>query len=52
MPDKLKKKQTTRMLKLICTNCDWTCRTTAVHMREEMDCPNGHTCGGHLYQPD
>ena len=41
-----KKKQTTRMLKLVCTECDWTCRTTQVHIHAEMSCPTD--CGGRL----
>jgi hypothetical protein len=34
-----KKKQGTRMLKLVCTECDWTCRTTKVHIHDDMLCP-------------
>ena len=34
-----KKKQTTRMLKLVCTECEWTCRTTQVHIHDDMLCP-------------
>lgn len=34
-----KKKQGTRMLKLVCTECDWTCRTTATHIHQDMLCP-------------
>ena len=41
-----KKKQTTRMLKLVCDFCDWTCRTTAVHIHDAMSCPVCH--GGNL----
>lgn len=47
-----KKKQTTRMLKLVCTSCDWTCRTTAAHIFDNMDCPAHERCGGHIFQPD
>jgi hypothetical protein len=46
-----KKKQTTRMLKLVCTDCGWTCRTTQVHMREDMTCPL-NDCDGQLNVPD
>lgn len=41
-----KKKQTTRMLKLTCDHCGWTCRTSAKHVLEVMACPS--TCGGLL----
>ena len=34
-----KKKQTTRMIKLACDYCDWTCRTTASHIHDAMRCP-------------
>lgn len=43
-----KKKQTTRMLKLACDHCGWTCRTSAKHVLEVMACPS--TCGGLLRQ--
>jgi hypothetical protein len=46
-----KKKQTTRMIKLVCTSCDWTCRTSSVHIHDEMQCPMADSCGGHLYNP-
>jgi hypothetical protein len=46
-----KKKQTTRMLKLVCVDCGWTCRTTQVHMREDMTCPL-NDCDGQLNVPD
>ncbi len=41
-----KKKQTTRMLKLVCDECDWSCRTTASHIHDDMKCPLD--CDGHL----
>jgi hypothetical protein len=41
-----KKKQTTRMIKLSCDSCDWTCRTSRVHIHDELSCPTG--CGGEL----
>lgn len=34
-----KKKQTTRMIKVMCDHCDWSCRTTAIHIHEGMRCP-------------
>lgn len=45
-----KKKQTTRMLKLTCNECDWACRTTISHIADHhwLRCPTG--CGGHLEQ--
>jgi hypothetical protein len=43
-----KKKQTTRMLKLTCDDCAWSCRTTASMIEDNMICPTG--CGGHLLQ--
>lgn len=46
-----KKKQTTRMLKLVCVDCGWSCRTTQVHMREEMTCPL-NDCDGQLNVPE
>lgn len=41
-----KKKQTTRMIKLSCTQCDFTCRTSAKHITDDLACPTG--CGGEL----
>lgn len=42
-----KKKQTTRLIKLECDECDWTCRTTNKHIDgQELQCPTG--CGGYL----
>jgi hypothetical protein len=46
-----KKKQTTRMLKLVCGECGWSCRTTATHINSELRCPCVD-CDGDLYQPD
>ena len=43
-----KKKQTTRMLKLECDTCEWTCRTSKAHIHEIMECPL--SCGGSLVQ--
>ena len=43
-----KKTQTTRMIKLACNVCDWTCRTTASHISDVMLCPMD--CGGRLDQ--
>ena len=43
-----KKKQTTRMLKLVCDDCAWSCRTTASMIESDMHCPTG--CGGNLLQ--
>lgn len=43
------KKQTTRMRKLQCDTCDWTCRTTAKHIVEVLACPVAE-CGGALRQ--
>lgn len=42
------KKQTTRMLKLECPECSFSCRTTAKHIEahDELMCPTG--CGGVL----
>lgn len=34
-----RKKQTTRMLKLVCSECDWTCRTSKAHIHDDMLCP-------------
>lgn len=34
-----KKKQTTRMIKVSCDQCDWSCRTTAIHIHDGMRCP-------------
>ena len=44
-----KKKQGTRMLKLVCTECGWTCRTTEKHIdrHDAMTCPL-LGCGGQL----
>lgn len=44
-----KKKQTTRMIKLECDQCGWTCRTTEKHIDEHdaMTCPL-LGCGGEL----
>jgi hypothetical protein len=48
-----KKKQTTRMLKLVCNECDWMCRTTAKHIAPGMNCPlTSEGCGGQLEQAD
>jgi len=47
-----KKKQTTRMLKLVCDECGWTCRTASSHIHESMQCPMYAECGGHLRMPD
>lgn len=41
-----KKKQTTRMIKLSCDQCEFTCRTSAKHIHDVMICPTG--CGGNL----
>lgn len=42
-----KKKQTTRLIKLDCDECEWTCRTTNKHIEgQELACPTG--CGGYL----
>ena len=43
-----KKKQTTRMLKLVCTSCDWTCRPSSKHVLDGLTCPT--ECGGDLVQ--
>lgn len=45
-----KKKQSTRMLKLLCDSCGWTCRTAAKHIEpyDVLDCPT--QCGGTLEQ--
>ena len=43
-----KKKQTTRLIKLVCNECEWTCRTTKLHIHAELTCPTG--CGGYLGQ--
>lgn len=43
-----KKKQTTRLIKLQCDECEWTCRTTKLHIHDELACPTG--CGGYLMQ--
>lgn len=40
------KKQTTRMIKLSCDCCSWSCRTTRQHIVEELGCPTD--CGGML----
>lgn len=40
-----RKKQTTRMIKLICEHCGWSCRTTGNHI--EAGLPTCH-CGGHI----
>jgi hypothetical protein len=49
-----KKKQTTRMLKLTCDECGWSCRTTKQHIEglgELLTCPCSATgCEGHLLQ--
>lgn len=47
-----KKKQTTRMLKLTCDECGWSCRTTKAHIEahHELLCPV--SCGGMLQQLD
>jgi hypothetical protein len=42
-----KKKQTTRMLKLVCFGCDFTCRTSAAHIHPDMTCPV-QGCGSSL----
>ena len=44
------KKQTTRMLKLSCTECEFTCRTSAKHVHDDMICPT--SCGGNLKGDD
>lgn len=46
------KKQTTRMLKLTCGDCGFSCRTTAKHIEAhpELSCPTG--CGGSLEKED
>jgi hypothetical protein len=46
-----KKKQTTRMLKLECPECGFSCRTTAKHIEahDELRCPVSD-CGGQLAQ--
>lgn len=43
-----KKKQGTRMLKLVCDTCDWQCRTTKSHIdgHHVLMCPT--ECGGAL----
>jgi len=41
-----KKKQTTRMIKLECDSCDWTCRTSRAHIHGVLSCPT--ECGGFL----
>ena len=41
-----KKKQTTRMIKLTCGECAWTCRTSRSMIEDSMTCPTG--CGGAL----
>ena len=43
-----KKKQTTRMIKLVCNECGWSCRTTRSHIHEDivLNCPT--SCGGEL----
>jgi hypothetical protein len=45
------KKQTTRLLKLTCTACDFTCRTTAKHIEahDRLGCPV-EDCDGDLVQ--
>ncbi len=45
----LKKKQTTRMLKLTCDSCGWTCRTTRAHIDGHglLKCPD-ERCEGFL----
>jgi hypothetical protein len=45
-----KKKQTTRMIKLVCTECEWTCRTSSKHINDDMNCPLSfsHGCDGRL----
>lgn len=44
-----KKKQTTRLLKLECDECGWTCRATKLHIENHvLTCPTG--CGGSLEQ--
>jgi hypothetical protein len=44
-----KKKQTTRLLKLECDSCEFTCRTTAKHIQPVMYCPFPD-CSGSLHQ--
>ncbi len=34
-----RKTQTTRMLKLACTGCEWTCRTARRNIHTAMSCP-------------
>ena len=43
-----KKKQTTRMIKLVCDSCGWGCRTTKSHIEAAavLMCPT--ECGGEL----
>jgi len=43
-----KKKQTTRLIKLECDDCGWTCRTTKLHIESHahLECPT--SCGGSL----
>lgn len=43
------KKQTTRLLKLECDSCEFTCRTTAKHIQAVMFCPLPD-CSGSLAQ--
>lgn len=43
-----KKKQTTRYLKVVCTDCEWQARVTAKHLEgRELRCPDAH-CEGLL----
>lgn len=43
-----KKKQTTRMIKLVCTECEWSCRTTNSHIDGNyLTCPV-YGCDGEL----
>jgi hypothetical protein len=45
------KKQGTRLLKLVCTECEFTCRTTAKHIEaHDRLCCADPECGGDLVQ--
>ena len=41
-----KKKQTTRMIKLECDSCGWSCRTARGNISDDLSCPTN--CGGDL----
>ena len=55
MTSSAKPKQTTRMLKLTCNNCEFTCRTTSkhilAHVEEGLECPV-RGCDGGLTLPE